>query len=49
MSQESLGALAASVKKPAEVDDQIYEFASKMILDGSDHPSASQNVAVSNA
>jgi len=38
MAQESIGALAATIKKPAETDDQIYEFASKMILDGSDHP-----------
>jgi len=49
MAQETIGALAATVKKPAELDDQIYEFASKMILDGSDHPTANQNVAVSTA
>lgn len=49
MAQESISALAATVKKPSVDDDQIYEFASKMILDGSDHPSANQNVAVSSA
>jgi hypothetical protein len=49
MAQESIGELAATVKKPTEVDDQIYEFASKMILDGSDKPTSSQNVAVQTA
>lgn len=36
MAQETIGALASTVTKPPQVDDQIYDLASKMILDGSD-------------
>lgn len=46
MAQESIGALSALVTKAPQVDEQIYELASKMILDGSDKPASNQNIVV---
>lgn len=46
MAQESIGALSALVTKAPQVDEQIYELASKMILDGSDKPASNQNVII---
>jgi len=46
MAQESIGALSALVTKAPQVDEQIYELASKMILDGSDKPASNQNIII---